>query len=547
MPENNTNILQEFETREQTSSSNLSIAQTSTASDTDFGNFYQHHNLPTTIIEQTLSNFNSIDTEQSIEKKDIPELDEQRHIQSSFDDQQLEQKQITTDVHDHVEYLNLKSFPLISNLPSRKYRPVFGMPDELDNTFDDSIYYIDQTFPSKISDEVKLNISDSFEESQLIDTVKNDLRIRPLDEKEILHEPTRNIISNLHSAFPSSLRHDRTDTLIEPLLDLPSPSLIAANATHMNEQSIRLQHERFNPKEDISAATAHFQSIDVLPSISPDQSQCEANIHPSQQEETLIRNTINILKESLNDLIENIRLNIETNEQDTVINAPAHQQISEQINEQNDSSSLISYTTPVVTGVTFDIASNGQLPTTNELIEISSDAAVIDDTDIQSQLSTNIHQFTCSAKSIKANDEVLASNVTDNEVLVSGPFEQLLTQLEDDQQQQPLSASLLQIMNHLTPSTLRSAMSADRRSQSIPSIEKAPSKADTLDKLIDEKDSHNVITTLTSVLSKTLSIGQNVSSASTNLNTGSNRRTEISETSVSKPFYITVCYSLILL
>jgi hypothetical protein len=232
-----------------------------------------------------------------------------------------------------------------------------------------------------------------------------------------------------------------------------------------------------------------------LPSISSDQSQCEANIHPSQQE-------------------------------DTVINAPLHQPISEQTNEQNDSSSLISYTTPVVTGVTFDITSNGQLPTTNELIKISSDAAVIDDTDIQSQLSTNIHQFTCSAESIKANDEVLASNVTDNAVLVSGPFEQLLTKLEDDQQQQPLSTGLFQIMHNLLPSTLRSKMSTE----------------DIVEKLVDENESSNVITKLTYVLNGALPNVQNVSSASTTSNTETDQEAEISTTSVSNLFLLLIIF-----
>ncbi len=290
------------------------------------------------------------------------------------------------------------------------------------------------------------------------------------DEKEIFNQHTSNITSTVELESQSTNQSKASNTEEEEyehhtsdhanILDDVANENHTVNTIDATDQSTQFTHEELN----------HRTSVLL------DQTNIESNIESNQQEETSIHNKISSFKESLQHLIENIRLNLGTNEEADAINTPAHEQIIEQTNEQNDSSSVMDYTTPVVTDMASDIMNNLPLTTTHKGMSFPSDAVVINHKDVQSQL---------------------PSNVIDHQVLVPGPSEVLSTKLEDDQQQQPLSTGLSQIMHNL-----------------LPSIEKAQPEEGMVEKLVDENESSNFITKLKSVLNGVLPNVQNVSSVS---------------------------------
>jgi hypothetical protein len=107
----------------------------------------------------------------------------------------------------------------VSNLPSREYRQVFGVPDEIFNTVNDLTYYVDQ----------KLQSIDTNEKTQITETSEDHQSILSTDQEEIINPTTASITSNAELDLRYSSLLDRMHTLISPLLDLPSSTFTAEN------------------------------------------------------------------------------------------------------------------------------------------------------------------------------------------------------------------------------------------------------------------------------------------------------------------------------
>ncbi|CAF3497813.1 unnamed protein product [Rotaria sordida] len=198
------------------------VPETPNSSEVNFRELYEHRHFISNDVEESPIHFTPIDRQESVqstvttaseEKKIIPdsplayyELQEKRHtlmspqksneiekpeqkssslttwttMQPLIDYEEKDMKQETTDINldDHAyEYarrFDLESPSIMSNLPTREYRQVFGIPDDIVNTIDDMTHHIDQTLAmeskydqsSIVSDDVKNLLSQPDEQFQ---------------------------------------------------------------------------------------------------------------------------------------------------------------------------------------------------------------------------------------------------------------------------------------------------------------------------------------------------------------------------------------------
>ncbi|CAF4522387.1 unnamed protein product [Rotaria sp. Silwood1] len=283
------------------------VPETPNSSEVNFRELYKHRHFISDVVEESSSHFTPIDRQESVqsvpmseEKKvisDSPlayyELQEKRHtlmspqestqiekseqissslttwttMQPLIDYEEKEKKQDITDINldDHAyEYarrFDLESPSIISNLPTREYRQVFGVPDDIVNTVDDMTHHIDQQLSmqlkhdeqSIVSDDVK-NISLQsneqfqaddgqftmpFSDAPVSDNVKRIIEaIEALDSDLLEHkgditsetssitEPVEQLISQQHilssNLLPTTLDNDIKETLDNQTLVFPS-------------------------------------------------------------------------------------------------------------------------------------------------------------------------------------------------------------------------------------------------------------------------------------------------------------------------------------
>ncbi|CAF4554913.1 unnamed protein product [Rotaria sp. Silwood1] len=283
------------------------VPETPNSSEVNFRELYKHRHFISDVVEESSSHFTPIDRQESVqsipmseEKKvisDSPlayyELQEKRHtlmspqestqiekpeqissslttwttMQPLIDYEEKEKKQDITDINldDHAyEYarrFDLESPSIISNLPTREYRQVFGVPDDIVNTVDDMTHHIDQQLSmqlkhdeqSIVSDDVK-NISLQsneqfqaddgqftmpFSNAPVSDNVKRIIEaIEALDSDLLEHkgditsetssitEPVEQLISQQHilssNLLPTTLDNDIKETLDNQTLVFPS-------------------------------------------------------------------------------------------------------------------------------------------------------------------------------------------------------------------------------------------------------------------------------------------------------------------------------------
>lgn len=217
-----TNIMNSILTHQPTTVSNVSqnfyVPQKSTSSETDFTELYQHRYFPYTTMEQTLAQFSPIDDEQLDNKSTTSdftklyyELQEQRHNQQPvFKDIETEMKKEISDVN-LLNHIDMNSFSSISNLPSKEYRQVFGVSDEIINTVDDLTYRVDQVLQTTVPDE----------KSQIIDVFQ--------DHQPIISNDANSSTSNAELDLRYSSLLDRVSILIKPLVILQSTTSITEN------------------------------------------------------------------------------------------------------------------------------------------------------------------------------------------------------------------------------------------------------------------------------------------------------------------------------
>ncbi|CAF3726740.1 unnamed protein product [Rotaria sordida] len=302
--ENFTNIPQQSKIIEQ-------ITSTKTFSpETDFQDFYQKQYSSFPNVEHLSLDFIPIDNKQLEMKETTPdltktyyELKEQRYSQPLHVYEQTEQKQKTSNnnLNNHVEQIDLTSFSQISNLPSREYRQVFGVSHEVVNTINDLTDSIDQIIHSNVSDEVKPIIDDSNEKSQLIETFEDHPSIAVTNQAELINEPGQSIISNIELDFRYCSLLNQLDTLIKPILNLPSTSFINENESilskideekdnqrHLTERSDLLTNH-INRLDDSTNASPIIKTTDIDKQVSPllsdDQYTELLNKRPSSDDE----------------------------------------------------------------------------------------------------------------------------------------------------------------------------------------------------------------------------------------------------------------------
>ncbi len=242
---------QQLETITQISSPNLVSLETSIPSETDFSDLYPDHYFSSTTNEQTFSNLTSMEDEQ-LEGKDAIsdltkiyyELREQRHIQPVLDNALTKQKQETSDINldNQNGHFNIKSFPIITNLPTREYRQIFGVSNEIIDTVNDLIYDVDQKVQSNISNE----------ESRVKETFEDHQSIIPAEHKELANEITPSITSNVELDLRYSLLLDRMNTLLKPLMNSSSSSSSFITETKSIPSNIEEEQDSSNKIDQVT-------------------------------------------------------------------------------------------------------------------------------------------------------------------------------------------------------------------------------------------------------------------------------------------------------
>jgi hypothetical protein len=177
-------------------------------------------------FEQTWPDFTLTDEKNLIPdvSKNYYELQDQRRVQSVLNYEQIEKKQKPSNInlHNQPQHLGLESFSLISNLPSREYRQVFGASDEVVTKVEELTNQVasntDQQ--SNISDDVTPIIFGSNEKPEMIETLEDYSSIVSPNQVFTNEEKTsedRSISYNeLDSRYSTLI--DRINSLIQPLL-----------------------------------------------------------------------------------------------------------------------------------------------------------------------------------------------------------------------------------------------------------------------------------------------------------------------------------------
>lgn len=313
--------------------------------------FHPYQYYSSTNIKQTLFDFIPIDIEH-IDKpstvsdlmKTYYELREQRQIQPVTIYQQTERKENASD----NEY-----FDLNSNLPSKEYRQVFGLSDDIVN-----------------------EVSNSMKSS--------DKRMQPTmsDNKDLIYKSTLGLVSNTELDYRYSTLLDRLDILINPFVDVStSSSTQVQSENHMNK-STDIEKEIFH------SATPYSLNITETTSLpSPIESKNISN----EQEEATILEKISDVRESLQNLIENMRVGQEKNPS-TEIAALSNEKVTkiQADHERQPASCLSSGFTDKHASVSTNIAS-GKTKTKNKKKKKHTSTK---STEIRQQREDNITSFT---------------------------------------------------------------------------------------------------------------------------------------------------------
>ncbi|CAF1215180.1 unnamed protein product, partial [Adineta ricciae] len=291
------------------------VPQESTISEKDFRELYEQRHFITTVDEDLSAQFTSIDQPEPAqvaiftdEKKPIPtstlayyEIQEQRHTLMSPQNSVVNETNETTapmlttwtTVQPRIEYeetktndkkpninlddqayelarrFDLESPAIISHLPIREYRQVFGIPDDIVNTIDDMTHHVDQVLSMEsknqeqkqerqpiVTDQIKSLPSESSEDSELsiVDTqVSENIKIIT----EAIHALESEIIEQENTARkheqqqqePSSVS-STVEGLINELEDL-EPSIQSAALINDNRETLEHESTVFPSKDEL--------------------------------------------------------------------------------------------------------------------------------------------------------------------------------------------------------------------------------------------------------------------------------------------------------
>jgi len=427
---------------------------------------YQDRYFPFTTIEQTLSNFTPLDNEQLGEKQITPdltkiyyELQEQRHIQPVLDEKQ---EISNVNLNNHIEHFDIKSFSSMSNLPSKEYRQVFGVPDEIVNTVNDLTYYVDQKLQSIVSNE----------KPQIIEVSEDNQPIISTDQEELINEITPSITSNAELDLRYTSLLDRINTLIKPLVDLSSSSFITENKSILS-----------NIKEDKNSSNVidYTTSVvtNVISNITPNlllkntneettiSSDTDASDRKDVQSQVSMTSTAESTK--LNDEIltptvtdgeiiaskssEEISTKVKDDEQEQssstdlteimkhLLSSPSTSSEEQtptidKHQETVDSSNIADYAAAIVTTVISSFTN--AIPTSESTKEatcsVNTDSLV--EEQIPFQVTKSIEEATSTTESTISDIEAPSPIVTNDAIVISSPSEEMKTKDADNQQQE---------------------------------------------------------------------------------------------------------------
>ncbi|CAF3882125.1 unnamed protein product, partial [Rotaria sp. Silwood2] len=294
------------------------IPETPTGSEANFRELYEHRHFISNVAEEPPSHFTPIDRQESVQSVTIPEdkkvisdsplayyeLQEKRHtlmspqestqsekpeqissslttwttMQPLIDYEEKEKKQDMTDINldDHAyecaRRFDLESPSIISNLPTKEYRQVFGVPDEIVTTVDDMTHHIDQTLSmeskhdkkSIVSDDVK-NISSQFDEQLQSD----DGQFTIPNNNGPVSDNVKKIIEALEALESDLLEHkenipSETSFVTEPVEHLISQQNVLSSNVHStaldNDIKETLEHQTL-----IFPSKDEYDDDDLLP------------------------------------------------------------------------------------------------------------------------------------------------------------------------------------------------------------------------------------------------------------------------------------------
>ncbi|CAF4115431.1 unnamed protein product, partial [Adineta steineri] len=207
------------------------VPQASTPTGKTFRDLYEHRYFAPETDEESSTEFAPLDREESVqsatpttseEKRIVPDLPlayyellEQRHTlmspQQSTDNEKLEtttpslttwttvqpmtgyekieKKQEISEInlddnsYEYARRFDLESPSIISNLPTREYRQVFGIPDDIVNAVDDITYHIDQVLSKESDDKQQPITSDEAETLSFTSDEKSEIEeISPISD-----------------------------------------------------------------------------------------------------------------------------------------------------------------------------------------------------------------------------------------------------------------------------------------------------------------------------------------------------------------------------
>ena len=204
-------------------------------SGTEFSHFIEDRYFPSTIDEPTLLN-NDESTAPDFTQL-YYRLHEQRHLQPVVLDQTLSESKEETSTNPQGHF-DIDLFSMITNLPSKEYRQVFGVSDDVIDTMDDLTSSVEQTVSvSHANDHITIR------QSSHDDSTK----------KEIVNNEETTTEAELDLRY--SVLLDRMNTLLRPLMDLSSTSRVSETRPITSvveiERALPTSSEDYAKKESI--------------------------------------------------------------------------------------------------------------------------------------------------------------------------------------------------------------------------------------------------------------------------------------------------------
>ena len=165
--------------------------------------------------------------EENQQNSTSPSLTTWTTIQPLNDFEQSEEKQPSIDLnlddqaYEYARQIDLESSAVISNLPTREYRQVFGVSDEIVHAVDDMTYEVDRTLSAEQKSDEETNLSEDLkrptsnsDDTSLVEKVSLPLVVK---EDTSVSSSVQRITDALNSLESDLLKQEELATESEPL------------------------------------------------------------------------------------------------------------------------------------------------------------------------------------------------------------------------------------------------------------------------------------------------------------------------------------------